>query len=90
MALKVNVSLESGIQVEGSYARIETVTGNKDGLTIYVAYYVNAESILNNLPRFKQSIHEFFPETGDNSIRWDKQGYEYLKTLPEFDGAIDD
>lgn len=31
----------------------------------------------------------FTPSTDDNSVRWDKQAYEYLKTLPEFKNAVD-
>lgn len=89
MALQLNVNLDSGIQVEGAYARIENMTGNKDGLTFYVSYYLNAEAISEHLPYFKQSIHDFVPDAGDNSVRWDKQGYENLKLLPEFGNAID-
>lgn len=89
MALIVSASLESGIQVDHSYARIDYLGGNKNKVTVNVNYYLDEKAATDGLPPFKKSIHEFVPSESEQSLRWDKQGYEYLKTLPEFESAID-
>lgn len=86
MAILMNTSTDSGITVNQAYARIDSLVGNKNNLSIYVNYYVSAEAANSGLPSFKQSSHDFIPNTED---RWDKQAYEFIKTLAEFNGAID-
>lgn len=88
MAVLINVTTESGVTVEQAYARIDNVVGNKNGLTVYLNYYVNAEAA-NSHPPFMQTVHLFTPSQDDASVRWDKQAYEHIKQLPEFDGALD-
>lgn len=89
MAILINTSTVSEITVNQAYARIDSLVGNKTSLTIYVNFYVTAEAANSGIPSFKQSSYEFTPNSSEGSERWDKQAYEYIKTLPEFEGAID-
>lgn len=68
-----------------AYYKITNVSGNKDSVMIDVSIYKKEQSEL--VLNMKQ--HVFVPSQEDLSPRWDKQGYEYLKTLPEFMGAVD-
>lgn len=90
MGLKLrNVSLESGIEVETSYIRIDTVNGSKDELTISANYYIDKQASDDGKPLFKYETYNFHPSVADDSPNFIKQGYEYLKTLPEFSEALD-
>ncbi|WP_375104044.1 hypothetical protein ACDZ28_13655 [Paenibacillus sp. RS8] len=90
MALALEkLTLDSGIDVESSYVRIDTINGNKNSLTIGVSYYVSQESFSEGKPFFEMEWHTFQPSVADGSLNYHKQGYEYLKTLPKFENAID-
>lgn len=89
MALLINVTLENGISVNQSYARIDTVSGYKGGIDITVNYYVTNQSFIDNKSYLKQEMYSFTPSVEEDSPNFIKQGYEYVKTLPEFENAID-
>lgn len=81
---KYELEIDGGIKhiVDDSYIKIICITGNKQTLTIEVAYFISSES---DCPFFVKT-YSFVPNMDSNFI---KQGYEYLKTLPEFQGAED-
>jgi hypothetical protein len=82
MALKIKIELESGVKVADSYCRVERISLTKDKIDFFACYYVSA-----NKPCFFQKQHSaLYALDGGNPI---KQAYEHLKTLPEFQGAID-
>lgn len=67
-----------------SYVRIENLNGNKESIVITLHFYV-----LSDRSKFLYSKqYEFTPdmESDENFI---KQGYHYLKTLTEFENAVD-
>lgn len=79
----INVFGES-LSFDGAYVQIVNVSGNKEALTIEVAIYKDAtKSII-----LEYKSYSFVPDFEENSLRWDKQGYIYLKTRPEYFGAI--
>jgi hypothetical protein len=89
MALVLSKTEDSGIVVESAYAKIEQVSGNESQLQLTVYFYFNEEARFSGKPPFSQSQYSFKPEESEGSLRWDRQGYEYLKFLPEFSEAID-
>lgn len=89
MAFNLKTSLTSGIEVESSYARISFLQGNKTNITFGVEYFLNKEACEEGKPNFNIVYFYFVPSVEDGSPNFIKQGYEYLKTLPEFEGAID-
>lgn len=85
MALTQTIKLLDNFNYEVSfpntYIKIESFSGAKNLITLVVAYKKDAET----LP-FNNVLFSFTPDlTGINFIA---QGYEYLKTLPEFSDAI--
>lgn len=94
MALKKTINLQgtSFIDVNGSafnkgevevkidaYIKVAKMTGDKNKQICYV-HLIDGEGII-------QQQYEFVPDMdGPNFI---KQAYLYLKTLPEFAGAVD-
>ena len=89
MAFSKSVEYDTGVIVDDSYINIVSVNGNKESLTVYLNYYASDIARQSNKLPLKQAVYSFVPDASLNSLRWDKQAYEYLKTLPEFEDAID-
>lgn len=89
MALRKTITTDFGITVNDAYHKIETVGGNKNNVTITVNAYVTQEASQNGTSFINQKTFNFIPAPDDNSLRWDKQAYEYLKTLDEYKDAAD-
>lgn len=90
MAFIMSVELESGISVENSYARINTVGGTKEKASISLRYFKDKVSYEEGKELLKEEVFEFTPSVEDLSENWIKQGYVYLKTLQPFNTAIDE
>jgi len=89
VALDKPIETIYGITLESSYARINTLTGSKNLVGFALYYYVSRNDYLNGCVSIKQESYEFVPNIQDGSDNFIKQGYEYLKTLPEFSNALD-
>ena len=100
MAIQKRIKLKNGIEFD-AYIRIDGMHGNKNELALQVNAYNILDgnkifvSILNpeigNISPVEKQIrkpfYSFIPnfENNDNFMA---QGYNYLKTLPEFIGAV--
>lgn len=89
MALSKNINLENGLTVENAYIRIDSLAGNKDLLTITVNSYVSQEAFQDGKPYLEQKLYSFTPSVEEEAPNFIKQGYEYLKTLEEYQDAVD-
>ena len=73
------------VTYDEAYHKITSVEGNKETLNVQLTAYKNEEkSIALHTQNF-----EFIPDDNEDSIRWDKQAYEFIKAQPEFENAID-
>jgi hypothetical protein len=88
MALQIKTSF-NGIVVNGAYARIDSISGFKGGIDFSLNFYVSQSEFTDGNGYFKQKMHHFVPSVEDDAPNFIKQGYEYLKTLNEFENAID-
>ena len=70
--------------VEDGYIKIGTVEGDKTQLRIYLEYKKDDVS-----PTLMRKEYTFAPSVEEGSENFIKQGYLYLKSLPEFSGALD-
>lgn len=86
MAIKSDYVLKNGLEVKDCYLRIDIMRGNKNKLGFNLVPYLNSES---NVPLEEGEYYEFELLEHEDSARWDKQGYEYLKTLEKFKDAKD-
>jgi hypothetical protein len=80
MAIKKTVELESGVILENAYIKINEIIGNKEQLIIGLDIFVSQESSLIK-PFVIRKHYTFVPSDEETAIRWDKQGYEYLKKI---------
>jgi hypothetical protein len=90
--MEMQVEYESGlaVTVPAAYIRVEDYSGNKDHTTVYVNTYSSQESCEEGKAPVKPTVIYSFPHvTDDGAPNIVKQGYEYIKTLPEYAGAID-
>jgi hypothetical protein len=88
MALKLNLeSTQFGIPAPQAYAKITNFHGNKDQIQVQVNVYYDQSARENNMAVVLQHAH-YIPMsdlTGDIIPAI----YGVLKTLPEYEGAID-
>ena len=89
MAIIINIGTNSGVSINQSYARIDTTNGSKESQTVTVNYYVSKEAFEEGKDFLKQEVYTCPVSVELNSPNFIKQEYEYLKTLPEFAGAVD-
>lgn len=80
---------DSGIKVTNAYAKIGFINGNKEWLNMTLDYFMDQQSSNENKGIIKRTDFTFIPSIEDNSPNFIKQGYEYLKSLSEFQDAID-
>lgn len=90
MALLVNnYSLTNGLVSDFGYVKLITISGTKNELTIEVKIYISKEAADTSLAPINQLFYKFKPDSSDTALNYHKQGYEYLKTLPEYEKALD-
>lgn len=89
MGLQKTIELQNGLKIENAYLRIDTVAGYKGGIDISVNSYLSKEAFVNGQGYLEQRGEHFVPSVEEGSLNFIKQGYEYLKTLPEYTNAID-
>lgn len=73
------------IKFNEAYHQIDGVNGSKLNIEITVVVYKNAQKEIH----IENRMYQFKPSVADDAPNYHKQGYEYLKTLPEFAGAVD-
>jgi hypothetical protein len=91
MALEIDfrytpAGFESPAVLKNAYARIDSVNGTKNHLSLMVSFYNKSNNLMIVA---HQNAYEFEPSINNDAQNFIKQGYDYLKTLPEFADAID-
>ena len=77
--------IEKQVEYAACYVKIVSVNGDKSKISIKVVFY--ADSSKKQAVDYQQYM--FTPSVADGSTNFIQQGYEYLKTLPEFFDAVD-
>jgi hypothetical protein len=90
MAIQISFTAPSGVIAPEAYVYVGLLTEeNGQKITAQIDIYYSKENKVNeNLPIYSD-IKSFTPNTSDSANNYRKQTYEYLKTLPQFEGAID-
>ena len=87
---KIFICLEDGSKIEeehiikDAYLKIIASNGSKESLSIVVGVFSIDKTTL-----YQKVTYQFIPSVADGSANFIQQGYEYLKTLPEFADAVD-
>lgn len=89
MAVTMTIETPHGLVVNNAYIRVQSVGGGKDSAIIELFYYVNQSASENGLEPLKRTYHDFVPSVDDSADNFIKQGYDHVKTLPEFSNAMD-
>lgn len=89
MALQMSYESIYGITLPKAYIRIDELSGGKGSLNLRVRSYVDALKCHEGKPWIAEDIHSFSPSVEDTADNFLKQGYEHLKTLPEYADAVD-
>lgn len=89
MALLISKTFESGLIAKDMYARIDIISGSKNGLDFSLNYYVSRDAFLEGRPFLQKEMHYFLPSVIIGSQNFIKQAYLYLKSLDDFKQAKD-
>ncbi|KWX71622.1 hypothetical protein AMQ84_27255 [Paenibacillus riograndensis] len=89
MALKKTIELPSGLTLQNAYIRVQGVNGNKNIADICLELFVSQQACEEEKVPVTHMYFRFTPDQEEDATRWDKQAYEHLKTLPEFENAVD-
>lgn len=89
MALILKKEMDTGVVLENAYCKVEEVTANKEKMNFYLGIYLNKVARNNDKTPLETKFYscEHNVLVNENSIR---QAYNYLKTLDEFENAVDD
>lgn len=91
MAIIKNTKLiqDESIEIENAYFRIESISGTKNKMSMTVSIYSNKNNSIPGKQLFSIG-YIFIPNLDEGSDNIFKQGYTFLKSLPEFIDAKDD
>lgn len=90
MALQKTLLLDNGLTIQDAYLKINEITGNKTELKIALDVFVSKETSDANKPFVVRKHYQYAGlDLSENAQRWDKQAYKHLKTLNEYEDAID-
>jgi hypothetical protein len=87
MALTKKISTPFGIELDNAYLRVGSVSGNKNHLDVAVHTFANKVMAKEGGSVIAVYTSSFKPT--ENGKSWDAQAYDHLKTLPEFESAVD-
>jgi len=85
MALICNVELESGLSLNGSYLKITNFSGTEKELSFQLNVYADKTSFEEKRPPVAYLSFVMEYNKGRDIF---EQMYDYLKSLPEYTGAI--
>ena len=89
MALKISVPTQFGPTADEAYARITNFYGTKDQLQVQVAIYYNEEARHGNLSTVKENAHYIAIADLPLGMAFIPAIYEVLKTMADYQGAVD-
>jgi len=87
MALKLAVATQFGVPADEAYAKITNFYGTKDQLQVQVAIYFNKEARDGNMSTVKENAHYIAMEDLKGDLI--PAIYEVLKTMADYQGAVD-
>jgi len=87
MALKLSVATQFGAPAPDAYARITNFYGTKDQLQVQVAIYYNEDARHQNMSTVKENAHYIAMEDLKGDLI--PAIYEVLKTMADYQGAVD-
>ena len=89
MALQLqNYTLQNGLKSDVAYIVIEYFEGTQEMIKLDVKAYISKEAKENGMSPLDQNFVTFKPNLSKDSPNYHQQGYEYLKTMPNYKNAI--
>jgi hypothetical protein len=93
MALELDLSADKtfpfNVVVPGTYARIDTIVISRVNIQIQVTWYRNAQDGAAGTPALCQRSYSFGSYDPNDPRPVKETLYNFLKTLPDFQGAAD-
>jgi hypothetical protein len=89
MALKLTVPTQFGPSADEAYAKITNFYGTKDSIQVQVAIYYNEDARHGNMSTVKENAHYINLADLPEGMAFIPAIYEVLKTMADYQGAVD-
>ena len=89
MALKLAVPTQFGPSADEAYARITDFHGTKDQLQVRVGIHYNEDARHSNMSTVKENAHYIAIADLPEGVAFIPAIYEVLKTMADYQGAVD-
>lgn len=89
MGLTKSITVDTGVTLPNAYYRISTVGGDKEKQILTLCLFSSQTAYLDGKDCMEQKYHDFIPSVEEGAPNFIKQGYEYVKSLPDFSDVID-
>lgn len=81
--------LSNGLVSDQAYLVVDLLSGNKQSMSAMVEVYMSKEASDAGLSPIDEFTITFIPDVSKESLNYHTQSYGYLKSLPQFENAID-
>jgi len=89
VALRLSVETQFGVPADEAYARITNFYGTKDQIQVQVAIYFNEDARHQNMSTVKENAHYIAVEDINGKGDLIPAIYKVLKTMADYQGAVD-
>lgn len=89
MGLIKSITLNSGLEVNDAYFRIDSLHSDQVSCDITITAYISREAYLGGKAFLSAERHDFKPETDDDAPNIFRQAYAYLKSVDDYRDAED-
>lgn len=86
MALINDIELENGLSVEGAYLRIVNFSGTENNVNFVLNVYASVNAFNEERPPITSFSYRIDYDKNRNLF---SQMYDYLRTLPEYEDAVE-
>lgn len=87
--LSKDYQLSSGLVSDQAYIKATMISGNKHNMSATIEVYISKEASDSGLSTIDEFTVVFTPDVIAGSANYHTQTYIYLKSLPQFENAID-
>lgn len=88
MAIQKNIITESGLEIVDAYVKIDVLTYDNSEKTASISVNIYSDKSFSDESKpFVERL--YYKASLDANLNQLTQAYNYLKSLPEFEGAID-
>lgn len=89
MGLRKNHKTSSGLNINNAYYRVTSLESDHKVTRFFLAVYVSRDEFLMGRGALELENHLFNPDVSDDAPNFFRQAYAYLKSIDNYEDAVD-